>query len=87
MCRRTATPEVVGFRQNLEPLRLALRAQPFIGGSSPNYGDYIVFGGFVWARAVSPFRLLTEDDPVHAWRERMLDAHGGLARKSPGFAV
>ncbi len=78
---------VVGFRQSLEPLRLALRAQPFIGGSSPNYGDYIVFGGFVWARAVSPFRLLTEDDPVHAWRERMLDAHGGLARKSPGFAV
>jgi glutathione S-transferase len=78
---------VLGFRQNLEPLRLALRAQPFIGGASPNYCDYIVFGGFVWARAVSPFRLLMEDDPVHAWRERMLDAHGGLARKSPGFAV
>ncbi len=78
---------VMGFRQSLDPLRLTLRAQPFIGGSAPNYGDYIVFGGFVWARAVSPFRLLTEDDPVHAWRERMLDAHGGMVRKSPGFAV
>lgn len=78
---------VEGFRKTLEPLRLMLRAQPFVGGTAPNYGDYIMFGGFQWARAVSPFRLLTEDDPVYAWRERMLDAHGGVARKSPGFAV
>jgi glutathione S-transferase len=78
---------VEGFRKTLEPLRLMLRAQPFVGGSAPNYGDYIMFGGFQWARAVSPFRLLAEDDPIYAWRERMLDAHGGLARKSPGFAV
>jgi glutathione S-transferase len=79
--------KVDGFRRLLDPLRLMLRAQPFIGGRSPNYGDYIVFGGFQWARAVSPFRLLKDDDPVYAWRERMLDAHDGLARKSPGFAV
>lgn len=78
---------VQSFRRTLDPLRLMLRAQPFIGGSAPNYGDYIAFGGFQWARAVSPFRLLAEDDPVYAWRERMLDAHGGLARSSPGFAV
>jgi len=78
---------VEGFRKTLEPLRLMLRAQPFVGGAAPNYGDYIMFGGFQWARAVSPFKLLAEDDPVYAWRERMLDAHGGLARKSPGFAV
>jgi glutathione S-transferase len=79
--------KVEGFRRSLEPLRLTLRAQPFIGGPSPNYGDYIVFGNFQWARAVSPFKLLKDDDPVYAWRERMLDAHGGVARKSPGFAV
>jgi hypothetical protein len=34
---------------------------------------------------VSPFKLLMEDDPVHAWRERLLDAFDGLARKSPGY--
>lgn len=78
---------VDAFRRTLEPLRLMLRAQPFVGGTAPNYGDYIMFGGFQWARAVSPFRLLAEDDPVYAWRERMLDAYGGLARSSPGFAV
>lgn len=78
---------VEGFRKGLDPMRLTLKTQPFIGGASPNYADYIVFGGFQWARVVSPFKLLTEDDPVHAWRERLLDAFGGLARNSPGFPV
>ena len=78
---------VVAFRRSLEPLRITLRAQPYLGGAAPNYADYIVFGGFQWARAVSPFRLLEESDPIYAWREKLLDAFGGLARKSPGFAV
>jgi glutathione S-transferase len=78
---------VVAFRRSLEPMRTTLRAQPFLGGAAPNYADYIVFGGFQWARVVSPFHLLAEDDPIHAWREKLLDAFDGLARKSPGFAV
>jgi glutathione S-transferase len=78
---------VVAFRRSLEPMRTTLRAQAFLGGTAPNYADYIVFGGFQWARVVSSFRLLAEDDPIHAWREKLLDAFGGLARKSPGFAV
>jgi len=32
-------------------------------------------------------RLLDDDDPIYAWREKLLDAFDGLARKSPGFAV
>lgn len=79
--------KVEGFRRSLDPFRLMLRAQPFLGGQAPNYGDHIVCGSFQWARAVSPFKLLKEDDPIYAWRERMLDAYDGLARKSPGFAV
>nr|WP_249123239.1 MULTISPECIES: glutathione S-transferase family protein [unclassified Bradyrhizobium] len=75
------------FRKSLDPLRLMLRAQPFIGGAAPNYADYIVFGGFQWARATSPFKLLKEEDAVYAWRERLLDAFGGLARQSPGYEV
>jgi hypothetical protein len=46
-----------------------------------------VFGAFQWARIVSPFKLLKEDDPVHAWREKLLDAFDGMARKTPGHAV
>jgi len=78
---------VIAFRKSLDPLRLTLKTQPYLGGNNANYADYIVFGGFQWARAVSPFRLLEADDPVYAWRERLLDAFDGLARKSPGFAV
>jgi len=78
---------VVAFRRSLEPLRITLRAQPFLGGAAANYADYIVFGAFQWARAVSAFKVLEESDPIYAWREKLFDAFGGLARKSPGFAV
>ena len=78
---------VEAFRQTLNPMRLTLKTQPYLGGTSPNYADYIVFGPFQWARAISPFKLLKEDDPVYAWREKLLDAFDGMARKSPGYAV
>ena len=78
---------VEGFRKALEPMRLTLRTQPFLGGEKPNYADYIVFGPFQWARVVSSFQLLAANDPVHAWRERLLDAFDGMARNSPGYPV
>lgn len=36
----------------------------------------------MWARTVSPLRLLQADDPMYAWRERLLDAFDGYARKA-----
>jgi glutathione S-transferase len=78
---------VEGFRKTLEPMRLTLKTQAYLGGEKPNYADYIVFGAFQWARVVSPFKLLAENDPVYAWRERLLDAFDGMARKSPGHPV
>ena len=68
-------------------MRLTLKSQAFLGGAAPNYADYIMFGGFQWARAISPFQLLKSGDPVHGWRERLLDAFGGMARNSAGYAV
>jgi len=76
---------VEGFRRALDPMRLTLKTQLFLGGDAPNYADYIVFGAFQWARVVSPFKLLAADDLVHAWREKLLDAFDGMARKSPGY--
>lgn len=75
------------FRQSLTPVRLTLGKQPFLAGATPAYADYILFGCFMWARNVSPFKLLAEDDPVHAWRERMLDLHDGEARNAKGYPV
>jgi glutathione S-transferase len=74
---------ISGFRQTLEPLRMTLKSQPFLGGAAPHYPDYIVFGGFQWARTISGFALLEGDDPIAAWRERMLDLFDGLGRKNP----
>jgi glutathione S-transferase len=78
---------VTGFRKSLDPMRLTLRTQSYLGGEQPNYADYIVFGGFQWARVVSPFKLLETNDPIYAWREKLLDAFDDLARKSQGYPV
>jgi glutathione S-transferase len=78
---------VEGFRRALEPMRLTLKTQAYLGGDAPSYADYIVFGPFQWACVVSPFRLLADDDPVCTWREKLLDAFDGMARRSPGYAV
>ena len=76
---------VKGFRQTLHPMRMVVRSQPFLAGAAAMQADAIVFGCFQWARCTSPFRLLAADDPIEAWRQRMLDLHGGLARGVPAF--
>lgn len=78
---------IAALRRDLHPMRMTLRAQPFLHGEEPGYGDYAVFGAFMWARAVSPAVLLEADDPVEAWRQRLLDLHGGLARRAKGHEV
>ena len=74
------------FRARLEPLRATLSYQPFIGGETPLFADYIVFGAFQWVRVMSPFRMLPEGDAVQDWFERCLDLHGGIARRVPAAA-
>ena len=82
--REARLPEL---RALLSPVRSALTARPYLGGSAPDYADYAVFGVFQWARCVSSFALLESTDSVYAWRERLLDAHGALARRAPGYPV
>lgn len=77
---------LAGFRAGLQPLRSTLTHQPFIGGQSPLFADYIVFGALQWVRVVSPYRMLADDDPIAAWFDRCLDLHGGLGRKVPAAA-
>ena len=71
------------FGTALEPLRLTLNEQAFIGGAAPAFADYIVFGALQWARCISPVKLLAEHDPVYAWRKRLLDCFDGM----PGNAL
>lgn len=78
---------VLAFRQTIEPLRAVLALQSYLAGERPAYADYIVFGAFQWARCISPFKLLLDDDAVARWRLRMLAAFDGLAGKAPGYPV
>jgi len=74
------------FYQSLTPIRLVLRESPFIGGDTPLYADYVVFGGFQWARSVSAFQLIEDDDAVAQWRDRMVSLYDGLANSVPVYA-
>lgn len=79
---------VKALYRTLDPIRSTFRkGQDFICGASPAYADYVVFSQFQWARVTSPFRLLEADDPVYAWRERMLDLFGGFARDTVAYDV
>ena len=77
----------MGFRRLLDPVRVGLRAQPFISGASPAYADYIVFSLLQWARIVSTFEVIEASDLIAGWRVRMLDLYGGLARKENSRAA
>jgi glutathione S-transferase len=73
---------VTAFRAALEPARRILKERPFLCGEHPGYPDYSLAGAFLWARVATPLVLLEADDPVHGWRERMLDLFDGMGRKA-----
>jgi len=72
------------FNAELAPVRELLKETPYLNGDKPAFADYCLFGVFMFARGVTDVQMLDEGDAVHAWRERMLDLYGGLARKAPG---
>ena len=79
--------KLADFRAALDPLRPVLVQNPFLSGKGPGFADYILFGTFQWARCVSPIRLLEPDDPLYAWRERLLELFGGYARQAKSYPV
>jgi glutathione S-transferase len=68
------------LRDALLPLRAHLARFPYLGGSAPNYADYIALGGFLWVASVSTLPLLAHDDTLRAWIDRGFDLYGGLGR-------
>ena len=71
------------FGRTVEPMQAALKRQAYVCGTEPAYADYILFSVFQWARIMSPSEVLAPEDPLCAWRERVLDLHGGFAREAP----
>ncbi|MBB3065445.1 glutathione S-transferase family protein [Limibacillus halophilus] len=75
------------FHDLLTPLRKTLHEQSFLCGESPGFGDYIVFSAFQWARCCSTFELLSPEDEVAEWRERISGLFGGMAGKATRVAT
>jgi len=68
-------------REALAPLRQQLSRSPFLGGATPNYADYIVFGTFQWVASVNTLPPLAKDDqPLRSWLDRVADLYDGLGR-------
>jgi len=78
---------VAAFRGALEPVRPVLVQNAFLCGHGPGFPDYILFGAFQWARVMSPTRLLEPDDPIYAWRDRLLKMYDGYAARAKGYPV
>jgi glutathione S-transferase len=68
------------LRDALMPLRAHLSRFPYLGGSGPNYADYIALGSFLWVASVSTLPLLAHDDTLRTWIDRGFDLYGGLGR-------
>lgn len=66
------------LRRRLEPLRLLLGDQSFVGGTEPGYGNYIAAGTLIWGGSVATVPLLADDDALLPWLRRYLDLYGGI---------
>lgn len=73
------------WRASLDPFRVMLEDAPFLCGDAAGYADYVVASVFLFGRQVSPWRLAEPGDVMYAYRERILDLHGGLGRAGPAF--
>lgn len=71
------------IRTALNPLRMHLAKFAWIGGSTPNFADYIVLSAFQWVTSVSRLPLLAADDSLRAYIDRGFDLYGGVGREAP----
>ena len=72
----------IAFRAALQPVRIVLKAQEWLGGDQPSYADYVLGGSLMWARCVSKFELLEEDDVVADWFERLRGLYDDLGENA-----
>ena len=73
---------LAALRPSLEPVRAALKDQPFLCGAAPLYADYVAAGYLLWWRAVSPEQVLEKNDPLLPWFERVLALYPRIAKDS-----
>ncbi len=73
---------VLAFRKSLQPARMVLKSQTWLGGDQPDYADYALAGSFMWAHCVSRFAFLEPEDVLSEWFARVRDLFGGLGENA-----
>ena len=70
----------------LVPLAVTLKGQTFLGGESPDFADYVVFGALQWLRVTASVDVVPQEGPVAEWFARLLDMYDGDGRSVPKAA-
>jgi glutathione S-transferase len=60
------------------PLETTLQEQPYLGGATATYADYVLFSVFQYARLGCPDEFLTEGSALRRWRDGLALAFDGL---------
>ncbi|PCH48120.1 MAG: beta-aryl ether-cleaving protein [Hyphomicrobiales bacterium] len=70
------------------PLENLLKRQPYLGGDTPLFADYVVFGPLQWLRVSASHDVMPKEGAVADWFARLLDMYDGIGRKaSAGFTA
>ncbi len=77
-----STDDFGPLNATLLPLELTLRKQAYIGGETPLFADYVVFGPLQWLRVVKGLDTVPLEGKVADWFERLLDMYDGMGRKT-----
>jgi len=76
--KMAATPD--DLKKALVPLELTLKGQKFIGGETPHFADYVVFGALQWLRICKGEAVLPQEGTVADWFASLLDMYDGMGR-------
>jgi len=72
-----------GLAAALVPFNETLASAPFLGGDSPTYADFALFGVLKWVDIVSSYRVIDDSSDVGKWFVRLENMYNGYARDVP----
>ena len=67
------------------PLDRTLAEQPYFGGATATYADYVLFSVFLYARLGCPDEFMAEGSALRHWRVGLAHAFDGLGNRYPGY--
>jgi len=65
------------------PLEATLTEQPYFGGATATYADYVLFSMFQYARLGCSDDFVAEGTALRRWRDELARAFDGLGNRFP----